>query len=33
VNAPREAIQTFLGTGIDYLFLENFRVSRKGAVR
>jgi carbamoyltransferase len=30
VNTPREAIQTFLDTGIDYLFLENFRVSRKG---
>jgi carbamoyltransferase len=28
VNTPREAIQTFLGTGIEYLFLENIRVCR-----
>jgi len=30
VNTPRQTIQTFLDTGIHYLFLENFRVSRKG---
>lgn len=29
VNTPRQAIETFLGTGIDFLFLENVRVSRK----
>jgi carbamoyltransferase len=29
VNTPRQAIETFLGTGVDYLFLENIRVSRK----
>ncbi len=28
VNTPEEAIATFLGTGIDYLFLENFHVTR-----
>ncbi len=28
VNTPREALETFLGTGIDYLFLENSRVTR-----
>jgi carbamoyltransferase len=28
VNTPREALQTFLGTGIDYLFLDNVLVSR-----
>jgi carbamoyltransferase len=33
VNTPSEAIETFLGTGIDFLFLENFRVSRKRAIR
>jgi carbamoyltransferase len=33
VNTPREAIQTFLDTGIDHLFLENFRVSRKAVTR
>jgi carbamoyltransferase len=27
VNTPRQALDTFLGTGIDYLFLENVRVS------
>ena len=32
VNTPREAIETFLGTGIDYLFLENIRIGRRGAV-
>jgi carbamoyltransferase len=30
VNTPREALQTFLGTGIDFLFLENILVSRLG---
>jgi carbamoyltransferase len=29
VNTPAEAVETFLGTGIDCLFLGNFRVSRK----
>jgi carbamoyltransferase len=28
VNTPEEAITTFLGTGIEYLFLENFHVTR-----
>ena len=28
VNTPREAIDTFLGTGIEYLFLENTLVRR-----
>ena len=28
VNTPEEAIETFLGTGIEYLFLENFHVTR-----
>lgn len=28
VNTPEEAIETFLGTGIEFLFLENFHVSR-----
>jgi len=32
VCTPREAIETFLGTGIDFLFVENFRVSRKGVI-
>jgi carbamoyltransferase len=27
VNTPREAIDTFLGTGIDFLFLENIRLN------
>jgi carbamoyltransferase len=30
VNTPREAIDTFLGTGIEYLFLENTLVRRAG---
>lgn len=30
VNTPQEAIQTFLRTGIEYLFLENILVKRKG---
>jgi len=29
VNTPREAISTFLGTGIEFLFLENALVSRR----
>src|SRR2546430_2553048 len=29
VNTPREALDTFLGTGIEYLFLENTLVSRR----
>lgn len=33
VNTPREAIETFLGTGIDLLFVENFRVTRKRVIR
>jgi carbamoyltransferase len=28
VNTPEDAIETFLGTGIESLFLENFHVSR-----
>jgi len=28
VNTPEEAIETFLGTGIEHLFLENFHVTR-----
>ena len=28
VNTPREAIDTFLGTGIEFLFLENTLVRR-----
>jgi carbamoyltransferase len=31
VNTPEEAIATFLGTGIEYLFLENFHVTRTAA--
>ncbi|MGA2634752.1 MAG: carbamoyltransferase C-terminal domain-containing protein [Terracidiphilus sp.] len=31
VNAPNQAIETFLGTGIEFLFLENFHVTRSGA--
>ncbi len=31
VNTPEEAIETFLGTGIEFLFLENRLVSRKDA--
>ena len=31
VNTPREAIETFLRTGIDYLFLENICVRRATA--
>ena len=29
MNTPQEAIKTFLGTGIEYLFLENNLVSRR----
>ncbi|MGH7734158.1 MAG: carbamoyltransferase C-terminal domain-containing protein, partial [Gemmatimonadales bacterium] len=29
VNTPAEALDTFLGTGIEYLFLENTLVSRR----
>jgi carbamoyltransferase len=29
VNTPREALETFLRTGIDYLFLENVMVGRR----
>jgi carbamoyltransferase len=31
VNTPEEAIETFLGTGIEFLFLENFYVTRSVA--
>ena len=31
VNTPEEAIETFLGTGIEHLFLENFHVTRATA--
>jgi carbamoyltransferase len=31
VNTPDEAIETFLGTGIEFLFLENFHVTRSAA--
>jgi carbamoyltransferase len=31
VNTPDEAIETFLGTGIEFLFLENFHVTRSVA--
>src|SRR3569833_679335 len=30
VNTPDEAIENFLGTGIEFLFLEDFYVSRSG---
>jgi carbamoyltransferase len=30
VNTPREAIDTFLGTGIEFLFLDNILVRRAG---
>jgi hypothetical protein len=29
VNTPLEAQQTFLGTGIDFFFLQNILVSRR----
>ena len=31
VNTPDEAIETFLGTGIEFLFLENYHVARAAA--
>lgn len=31
VNTPEEAIETFLGTGIEFLFLENRKVARTNA--
>jgi carbamoyltransferase len=31
VNTPEEAIETFLSTGIEFLFLENFHVTRSAA--
>lgn len=31
VNTPEEAIETFLGTGIDVLFLSDFRVRRRSS--
>src|SRR5438094_5505615 len=33
VNTPREAIETFLNTGIEFLFLENVLVRRAGTER
>jgi carbamoyltransferase len=30
VNTPEEALQTYLNTGIDCLFLENHLVQRRG---
>lgn len=30
VETPEEAIETFLGTDIDYLFLENWRIAKRG---
>jgi carbamoyltransferase len=33
VNTPEEAVETFLGTGIEFLFLGDFRVNRKGAMQ
>ena len=29
VNTPEEAIETFLGTGIEFLFMENVLVARQ----
>ena len=29
VNTPREAVSTFLGTGIEFLFIENILISRR----
>ena len=31
VNTPTEAIETFLGTGIEHLFMENYHVTRSAA--
>jgi carbamoyltransferase len=33
VNTPREALETFLGTGIEFLFLDNILVKRRQAAR
>jgi carbamoyltransferase len=33
VNTPAEAVETFLGTGIDCLFLDGFRIDRKPVAR
>jgi carbamoyltransferase len=33
VNTPEEAVETFLGTGIDFLFMGDFRISRKEAMQ
>ena len=33
VNTPREALETFLGTGIECLFLENILVERRSTAR
>jgi carbamoyltransferase len=33
VNTPSEALETFLGTGIEYLFLENTLVKRRNSAR
>jgi carbamoyltransferase len=33
VNTPREAVETFLGTGIEFLFLENVLVKRAQSAR
>jgi len=30
VNTPDQALETFLNTGIEFLFLENSLVSRRG---
>jgi carbamoyltransferase len=32
VNTPREALTTFLGTGIDFLFLENRLIARRAGI-
>jgi carbamoyltransferase len=29
VNTPQEAVDSFLGTGIEFLFLENLLVQRR----
>ena len=31
VNTPEEAIETFLGTGIEFLFMENNLLARRSA--
>ena len=30
VNTPEQALETFLGTGIEFLFIENILVARRG---